>query len=335
MQSVEYRLLAPYQLALEEISIEWPPKKAPKILCKTKYSGISPGTEVAAWSGQKRLRPSGGYPRKVGYQNISEIIEISEEVQGFNVGDLIYTNQGHISRFSCDPAEILAVLPSDYEVKKYLFAYMYHLGLCALSTGANFQEMKSNISIFGGGVLGVAVAELAEYLGFSSTLVTDVEKNSSLNKIRCTSVSRENFRTNYLRSDTEFQQCIVTTNSWDDYNLGLSTLGHRGSMTLLGFPGRDGALPITNPFSPELFYVNNLSIFSTPSLRNDLFNSRNETLSLGDSITEIVSRISNGELGHTFDDVEIYSYLELATLYGDIEFRRITAPTAGIDWSIV
>ena len=334
MQSVEYKLLNPFNLILDEILIEWPPKKSPGVLCRTRFSGISPGTEIAAWSGQKKLRPTADYPRKVGYQNISEVIDISGEIQGIKIGDLVYTNQGHTSHFRCDPSEILAVLPDEYEVRKQLFAYMYHLGLSAISARTNTEEILYKLSVFGAGALGMSVIEIAELLGLSSTLVTDVARTSEFDEVIRRSVSREKFKKNSLDSDSRFQQCIITTNSWEDYSLGLSTLDVGGSLTLLGFPGRDGTLPSVNPFSPELFYVNNLSVLSTPSLRKDLLNSRSETLSLRDSITEIVDLISKGKLGRVFDNVEIFSYLELARLYGEIESRGITALTAGINWSL-
>jgi D-arabinose 1-dehydrogenase-like Zn-dependent alcohol dehydrogenase len=335
MHGLEYKLLGPYRLALEEVLIEWPPKKLPRILCKTKFTGISPGTEVAAWSGQKKLRSSGGYPRKLGYQNISEVINTSGEVPGVKIGDIVYTNQGHTSTFSCEPQDILGILPCEGETRKFLFAYMYHMGLCALSTKAMTQAEEHKVSIFGAGALGLTVAELSKELALELVLVSDIGKPFLKNSQEFVRVNREIFKQEYRFSKIKFQHSIITTNNWDDYNMGLATLGNHGTLTLLGFPGRDGKLPLTNPFEPNFFYVNNLSVFSTPNLRKDLFDATDTIMSLQDSIFDIFQRISSGNLGQTYKDVEMYDYKELGNVYSEIERRTKGAITAGIDWSTI
>jgi len=335
VHSLEYKLLAPYRLALEEVPIEWPPKKVPRILCKTKFTGISPGTEVAAWSGQKKLRDSGGYPRKIGYQNISEVINISGEVTGVKIGDIVYTNEGHTSIFTCEPKDIIGIISGEGETEKFLFAYMYHMGLCALSTKSMVPAEKLRVSIFGAGALGLAVAELSKELALELVLVSDIEKSSLTNNLEFIRVNRVNFKQKYQFSTVRFQHSIITTNNWDDYNMGLSTLGDHGTLTLLGFPGRDGKLPLTNPFEPKFFYVNNLSIFSTPNLRKDLFNATDTLMTLQESISDIIQRISSGRLGQTFKDVEIFDYKELGNVYTGFEKRNNMGITAGIDWSTI
>ena len=71
MNSLEYILISPHSLELVEKNLEWPPVSGNGLLCKTLITGISTGTELAAWGGENPLRPSAGYPRKIGYQNIN------------------------------------------------------------------------------------------------------------------------------------------------------------------------------------------------------------------------------------------------------------------------
>jgi D-arabinose 1-dehydrogenase-like Zn-dependent alcohol dehydrogenase len=334
VKSLEYILVAPQTLALVENKLEWPPVSGDGILCETIMSGISPGTELAAWNGENPLRPSGGYPRKIGYQNISKVIAISGGNGRVQIGDQVYTNQSHCSQFSCNEEEVLAIVPKTKNIKDYIFAYMYHMSLCALSVDKKVSSAEEiRIAVFGGGALGSAIVEAANTLGHSVLQISDSMQVSNLDSTKKQIVSREEFKDRYKNSLPEFHHCIVTTNRWDDYDSSLSTSRPKGTIVLLGFPGRGGSLPSRNPFEPKYFYLNNLVIRSLPSERIDSLALFDRNLSLFESMTDIVARISQGILGQTFSSTKVLEYVDLENAYIELSKSRKTHVSLAIKWS--
>ena len=334
MKSLEYILVAPQTLELVESELEWPPPSGDGFLCETIMSGISPGTELAAWNGENPLRPSGGYPRKIGYQNISKVIAISGGNRKIQIGDLVYTNQSHCSRFSCHEEDVLAIVPKTKNIKHYIFAYMYHMSLCALSVDKkNNSSGEIKIAVFGGGALGSAIAEAANSLGYSVLQISDSMQASDLHSTKNQIISREEFRNRYVNTYPEFYHCVVTTNRWDDYDSSLSTSQSKGTIVLLGFPGRDGSLPSRNPFEPKYFYLNNLVIRSLPAERRNPFALLDGNLSLFESMTDVVNSISLGILGQTFSSTKVLEYIDLENAYIKLSKNRKTHVSLAIKWS--
>lgn len=334
MKSFEYVLVAPQTLELVEKKIEWPPVSGEGILCETIMSGISPGTELAAWNGENPLHPSGGYPRKIGYQNISKVVAISGRKSSIQLGDQVYINQSHCSRFICNEKDVLAKVPDTKNIKSYIFAYMYHMSLCALSVDRKKSAIKeTKIAVFGGGALGSAITEVANLFGYSVLQISDFLQTSNLNSTKNEIVSREKFRERYSKKIPEFDHSIVTTNRWDDYDSALSTSRSKGVIVLVGFPGRDGSLPSRNPFEPKYFYLNNLMIQSLPSERSDQFGPLSSNLSLFESMTDIVTSISKGTLGQTFSSTQVLGYVDLEKAYIELSKSRKNHLSLALKWS--
>lgn len=334
MDSLEYILNSPHSLELVEKKLAWPPASGDAIICKTLVTGISPGTELAAWTGETPLRPSGGYPRKIGYQNISEVVAISGKKEKINIGDLIYTNQSHCSHFICQEEDVLAIIPKKREIKDYIFSYMYHMAICALSADKrNGSDIDQKIVVFGGGALGSAIVEVANNLGYLVVLVSDSNYEFKPNSTKVTVMSRDEYKNNYEESPPVFNQSIVCTNRWDDYHSALSTACTFGTIVLLGFPGRDGSLPLKNPFEPKYFYLNNLVVSSLPTDRKNVFTSFDKKMNLGESMSDIVDRITQGTLGQTFSKAEILDYVDLETAYVDLSEKRKSISSLALKWS--
>ena len=145
-------------------------------------------------------------------------------------------------------------------------------------------------------------------------------------------ISREEFRNRYVNTYPEFHHCVVTTNRWDDYDSSLSTSQSKGTIVLLGFPGRDGSLPSRNPFEPKYFYLNNLVIRSLPAERRDPFALLDGNLSLFESMTDIVNSISLGILGQTFSSTKVLEYVDLENAYIELSKNRKTHVSLAIKW---
>jgi NADPH:quinone reductase-like Zn-dependent oxidoreductase len=333
LNSLEYLLVSKQKLDLVEKRLEWPPVSGEGILCKTLITGISPGTELAAWRGESPLRPSGGFPRKMGYQNISEVIAIVGNIEGVKLGDMIYTNQSHCSSFVATKDEVLAIVPRYGSVKEYIFSYMYHMSFCALTVDDWDTPYKENrLLLFGGGVLGTTIAEIASSLDYDVVLVSDSMGSSKFRESKIKVISRDDFRTALDRELQGFPRSVLCTSRWDDYHLSLERLGNNGTMVVLGFPGRDGSLPLQNPFEPRFFYLNNLVVRSLPSCRSLSLDRDSKRMTLSESMADIVGRISRNELGQAFALSETMTFNDLPAAYSRLSQNRGETLSLSLTW---
>jgi len=167
-----------------------------QVRVRTLYSGISAGTEMTAYRGSnpylhKRWEtasrlflpaevPSQPYPLTGwGYEEVGEVVEIGAEVSRLKVGDVVYGTWGHRTSH---------VLEEDYAAKRIkppaldpLLAIYSHIGPIALNgiLDANIH-IGENVAVFGMGVLGQVIAQLAKRSGARVFGIDLIEKRLAL-----------------------------------------------------------------------------------------------------------------------------------------------------------
>jgi threonine dehydrogenase-like Zn-dependent dehydrogenase len=165
---------------------------------RTLYSGISAGTEMTAyrgsnpylskqWDAKNRLfltseAPSQPYPLSGwGYEEVGEVIEVGPDVTSLRVGDIVYGTWGHRTHH---------ILQEDYANKRIkpdgldpILAIYSHLGPIALNgiLDANIH-VGETVAVFGLGVLGQVIAQLAKLNGARVIGVDMIEKRLELAK---------------------------------------------------------------------------------------------------------------------------------------------------------
>ncbi len=300
----------------EEIHVD---REKNQYYCETLFTAISTGTEIAAFYGEKPLRKDGGYPRKLGYLNLAQIIAAPIGAVNYQNGDLILTNQSHCDRFVCAEEEILSIVPDLREYKSYLFSYVYHMAFSTIfGYGVAPQSGIRNVGIIGNGLISQAVSEICLMQGIPQILIS--EFNSKIFTVK----KPANYK-RFSRGDLETEvdsTCsivVVSTNDWSDYKLALKLVSYSGSIVLLGFPGRNGELPSFNPFEPTLFYVKNVRVISLPRTRLDLHGEAEKWLDARSSVSKIVSDISAGDLGKIARDIPTIPYSDLGAAYENLK----------------
>lgn len=314
----EYILQNPGILTLnsEELFLE---ENTNRYYCETLYTAISSGTEVAAYYGEKPLRVSGGYPRKLGYLNLSQVVSAPIKGGKYKVGDLVLTNESHCDRFFCTDIEILTSIPDSNKVKAHLFSYIYHM---AYSTIFGYQVIPQtglkNVGIIGNGLISQAIVEICLERNIQSILVSEHDSVlvNSNNFGKLTKLCRGELGPEHYSS---YSVVVVCTNNWKDYEIALKLVDKGGCIVLLGFPGRNDEKPSFNPFEPTLFYVKNIKVASLPTTRLDLDNSEEKWLSPNESIAQIVSLINSGRLGEISRKLPTISYTELGEAYENLK----------------
>ncbi|MDL1912726.1 zinc-binding dehydrogenase [Chloroflexi bacterium CFX6] len=186
----------PREIAFE--AVEDRPLETKEIRVRTLYSGISAGTEMTAfrgsnpyiskqWDAKNRLflpseSPSQPYPLSGwGYEEVGEVIEVSPDVTGLKVGDIVYGTWGHRTH---------TVLQEDYASQRVkpanldpILAIYSHIGPIALNgiLDANIH-LGETAAVFGLGVLGQVIAQLAKLNGARVFGVDIIEKRLELAK---------------------------------------------------------------------------------------------------------------------------------------------------------
>lgn len=147
---------------------------------RTRYSGISAGTELTAyrgsnpyltkrWDEQSRLFVPGEasfeYPIEGwGYEEVGEIVEVGADVEGVLVGDLVFGTWGHRS---------VAILSGGYARERVMPAgadpvigVFAHIGAIALNAVLDADiHVGEAVAVFGQGVPGQIVSQLARLNG--------------------------------------------------------------------------------------------------------------------------------------------------------------------------
>src|SRR5438105_1333395 len=104
-------LTGPREVILRRESIDPATLGASSVLCETIVSVISPGTELAAYTGQPALREGAIYPRLQGYCNVARVLAVGSGVSSLIAGDRILSFSSHRSHFTIDAADVLVTLP--------------------------------------------------------------------------------------------------------------------------------------------------------------------------------------------------------------------------------
>ena len=169
-----------------------------EVRVRTLYSGISAGTELTAyrgsnpylhkrWDASRKLfvpakQPALTFPVSGwGYEEVGEVIEVGSEVQSVAVGDIIYGTWGHRTHHVVE--EEYARPRRKPDGLDSILAIYSHLGPIALNgiLDANVH-VGETVAVFGLGVLGQIIAQLARLSGARVIGVDQIEKRLELAK---------------------------------------------------------------------------------------------------------------------------------------------------------
>lgn len=226
------------------------------VVCETLTTVVSPGTELAAYKGMPPLRPGVVYPRLQGYCNVARVVETGAAVTATQVGDRVLTLQSHRSAFVIPESDILVPLPAEIDAARAASAYLFHLGYNAALLGD--VRAGSRVAVIGLGALGLTSVAMAALGGAEVTAISD-------QPVPCALARRLGARDAVPRRDTDaldaaFDVVVSTVNGWADWTRALRLAAQRGTIAVLGFPGRGEPAPPENPLDSRWFYMKQLSI---------------------------------------------------------------------------
>lgn len=256
-----YELVGPRALEMRADAEGDAPLPPGYIAAVTDVTVISPGTELAAWTGRPPLRPSVPYPRLVGYCHMSTVTSVSSDVSSINVGDQVLTNQPHRSHIRVPADAVLAVVPQT-EGDRIGFAatYLYHIGYSGL-LAAGFTPGHV-VAVIGAGAIGCALAQLLAAFGTRAVVVSRRAASSVIGLPRASVLVAPDAAESTLHEATA-DIVVNTSDRWKDHRLAQVMAARGGSVVLLGFPGRGEPPPSFNPLDSQYMYDKQLTVLSS------------------------------------------------------------------------
>ena len=153
-----------------------PELAAGQVLCKTIYTGLTNGTERNFLCGGNYGGHS--WPARLGYQNVGEVLEVSEGVEGFAPGEIVFSGDvcNHVEYFAA-PAGLGALivkLPDEVDLKD---AALFGVASVAMHDVQRAEILLGErVLVVGAGLIGQFTAQAARLAGADVTIVDLNEK---------------------------------------------------------------------------------------------------------------------------------------------------------------
>jgi threonine dehydrogenase-like Zn-dependent dehydrogenase len=304
-----------------------------QIICETLITAISPGTELAAYTGLEPLRHGRQFPRLLGYCNVAQVREVGAAVTSVKPGQHVLTFQSHRSAFATTANQVLYVLLDTDVPDQVVCAYLYHLGYnavlrCGIRAG-------SRVLILGMGTLGTTTLAMCQIAGAVCDVLSDYPKTreQALTMGARQAWARDEFDgaqegPEPMRYDT----VITTVNGWVDWKRALVAARKMGTIGILGFPGRGEGLPDFNPLDPRYMYSKQLrieAIGESPEQSDSRgFLRYNER----ENLAFIVDAIRRGRIDTTQIAADTFTHRAIEMAYHKVSRRETSTATALIDW---
>jgi 2-desacetyl-2-hydroxyethyl bacteriochlorophyllide A dehydrogenase len=165
-----------------------------EVRLRSRLSGISHGTELSLYRGtsaftdkvfDRGLRafvaPHAGsasaYPVTLGYEMVSEVVEVGPEVTAVRVGDLVHTGTPHQEETVLDVAASLratyplVVLPTEERLERALFVSLAAVALQAVHDAE--IKLGDTVSVHGLGVIGLLAVQMCTLEGIQNIVGID------------------------------------------------------------------------------------------------------------------------------------------------------------------
>lgn len=141
-----------------------------EVLLRTLFSGLSNGTERSfltggAYGGQR-------WPNRIGYQNVSEVVETGSGISAYEPGDVVYTgtSAGHVAYHVAKESDLIIGLPHGLDPRAATM-----LGI----TGVSFFNAArvgvgedDEVLVTGSGGIGLMAMQAAKEMGARVTLAS-------------------------------------------------------------------------------------------------------------------------------------------------------------------
>ncbi len=178
---LKFLLTGPRELTFR--SYEEPSLEPHQIRARAVLSGISHGTELNLYRGTAPFHdktfdhdlrllvdtpPGANYPAELGYEWVGRVVDVGEEAEGFQAGDLIHLPFAHRETHTVDPREptmVGRVEPLPEGLDPEAAALLALAGVALQAVHDAHIKLGDRVAIFGMGAIGLLAVQLARLDG--------------------------------------------------------------------------------------------------------------------------------------------------------------------------
>lgn len=176
MDALAVLLEAPERLSLQKLALH--PPKDRDLVIRTRWSGISTGTEKLLWTGRMPAFPGMGYPLVPGYESVGEVIDAGPGARE-RIGETVFVPgancyEGARGLFGGSASRLVVPAARVTRVQESLGADAVLLALAATAHHALAGGPPPGL-IVGHGVLGRLIARITIALGHPAPVVWEVD----------------------------------------------------------------------------------------------------------------------------------------------------------------
>ena len=165
----------PGEAAFREVTLT--PKRADTVVCKTRWSAISTGTDMKTYHGMQHPEQC-YYPLVPGYENVGVVVEEGDYAPGFKKGDRVMINECRKYMDCCaawgggtllvhkdmdnagGAGDPLCRIPDDVSDTDAVLAYLFCVSLKGVERLGLTPEFSGTVLVFGAGMNGIGAAQI-------------------------------------------------------------------------------------------------------------------------------------------------------------------------------
>jgi 2-desacetyl-2-hydroxyethyl bacteriochlorophyllide A dehydrogenase len=236
-----------FDLQYEKINVDGLFVDDESVLIRTRYSLISPGTELALYTGThinlfNSKDTFAKYPFYPGYASVGEVVRIGKNVKDLKIGDRVFAISNHAAYnvVHCSSGSIFK-LPKEFSEIKALFAR-----LAAISMTSVIQsdlKIGDRVMILGMGLIGNLAAQLFSIQGAYCIGVDTIAErikiaeSTIINHVVLCDAETDLLKELHKISDDLIPDIVVeATGNASLVNTALKMVRPRGQVVLLGSP---------------------------------------------------------------------------------------------------
>ena len=244
------------------------------LLIKIRKTAIC-GTDIHIYNWDEWSQKTIPVPMVVGHEYVGEVVDMGQEVRGFNIGDRV-SGEGHITCGHCRNcrggrthlcrntigvgvnregcfAEYL-VIPAfnafkiPHDISDDLAAIFDPFGN-AVHTALSFDLVGEDVLITGAGPIGIMAAAVCRHVGARHVVITDVnpyrlELAEKMGATRAVDVSKQSIKDvmHELGMTEGFDVGLEMSGVPSAFHTMLDTMNHGGKIAMLGIPGDNMAI---------------------------------------------------------------------------------------------
>jgi len=205
-----------YEVKIEPFEIDENTLKNSEVLLRTRYTLISPGTELAIYTAldPEVYRTDGWcrYPFTPGYISVGKAIRVGEKVQNIKEGDTVFSYTNHASIAITNPEKSICLkIPKSLDEKSALFTRIATIAMTALRVSSG--ELGDNVAVMGLGLVGNMAGQLFTAAGMNVIGIDLIDERLRIAKkcgIKYTVNPKKEDLEKRIRELTDGEGCEVT-----------------------------------------------------------------------------------------------------------------------------